>query len=521
MTLRRPIVFLFALLWLLQAFPLRAASLSIGLAADVSSLDPHYLNVAPNIVVASHFFDTLVTVDADGKLAPGLAESWKALNSTTWEFHLRKGVKFSDGSEVGADDVVFSLDRPATLTNSPGPFTPFTKLISGKQVVDAHTLRLTTTQAYGPLPLDLSSIFIVSKKAASGASSEDFNSGKALVGSGPYRLVKFRRGDSIELVRNDQWWGGKSAWETVTFRLLPNDAPRLAALLAGQVDVIEGAPAPDLPRLKGDSRFHLAQRVSWRTLFITLDQFRDNSPFITDANGKPLGRNPLKDARVRRALSLAINRPGLTAQTLEGLGIPAANVVSPGILGHSDDIKVEPYDGDKAKQLLKEAGYPEGFSITLHGPNNRYINDDQILQTVAQFWSRIGVKTRVETLPLAVYFGRLRNGDFSAGLLGWGSLAGDFALKNLVATPDPANGWGTWNWGHYSNPKVDQLLHQSLASVKEAERNRLAREAGRLALGDTALIPLHHQITTWAMKKGIGYAPRIDEFSFAWQFKPE
>lgn len=512
---------LLSALFALVALPLQAASLAIGLAADVSSLDPHYLNVAPNIVVASHFFDTLVTVDANGKLMPGLAESWKAINPTTWEFRLRRGVKFSDGSELTAEDVVFSLERPATLGNSPGPFTPFTKLITQRKIVDAHTLQLGTAQPYGPLPLDLSSIFIVSKKAATGASTEDFNSGKALVGSGPYKLVKFRRGESIEMARNDQWWGGKTAWDTVTFRLLPNDAPRLAALLAGQVDVIEGAPAPDLPRLRGDARFRLEQRVSWRTLFITLDQYRDNSPFVTDANGKPLAKNPLKDPRVRRALSKAINRPGLTTQTLEGLGIPAANVVSPGILGHVDELKAEAYDGEGAKQLLRDAGYADGFSLTLHGPNNRYINDDQILQTVAQFWSRVGIKTRVETLPLSVYFGRLRNGDFSAGLLGWGSLAGDFALKNLAATPDAAAGWGSWNWGRYSNPKLDALLHQSLASVKEAERTKLAREAARLALNDTAVIPLHHQIVTWAMKKGIRYAPRVDEFSFAWQFQPE
>ncbi|RTL47540.1 MAG: ABC transporter substrate-binding protein [Rhodocyclaceae bacterium] len=523
--MKTPRILFALLLGLALHLPVQAADLSIGLAADVSSLDPHYLNVAPNIAIASHFFDTLVTVDADSKLAPGLAESWKAINATTWEFKLRRGIKFSDGSELTTEDVVFSLNRPATLTNSPGPFTPFTKIISGKQAVDAHTLRLTTSQPYGPLPLDLSSIFIVSKKAAENASSEDFNSGKALVGSGPYTLLRFKRGESIEMARNALWWGYRDGratqWDKVTFRLLPADGPRLAALLAGQVDAIEGAPAADLPRLKADARFHLEQRISWRTLFLQLDQYRDKSPFITDANGKALEKNPLKDARVRLALSKAIHRQALTERTLEGLGVPAANVVSPGILGHVAARKVEAYDPDGARQLLQEAGYADGFSLTLHGPNNRYINDDQILQTVAQFWSRIGVKTKVETMPLSVYFGRLRKADFSIGLLGWGSLAGDFALKNLVATPNAAEGWGAWNWGQYSNPKVDQLLHESLASVDDGKRRKLAEQTATAALGDTALIPLHHQIATWAMKKGLRATPRLDEFTFAWQFRPE
>ncbi|HEX5393116.1 MAG TPA: ABC transporter substrate-binding protein [Rhodocyclaceae bacterium] len=501
--------------------PALAADLSIGLAADVSSLDPHYLNAAPNIVVASHFFDTLVQVDVNGKLIPGLAESWKAINPTTWEFKLRKNARFSDGSEVTAADVIFSLDRPATITNSPGPFTPFTKLITGKQAVDAHTVRLSTGQPYGPLPLDLASIFIVSKKVAEKATSDDFNSGKALIGSGPYKLVKFKRGESIEMARNDSWWGGKNNWDKVTFRLLPADGPRLAALLAGQVDAIEGTPAADLPRLKADARFRLEQRVSWRTLFLQLDQFRDKSPDVTDAAGKPLDKNPLKDARVRLALSKAINRQALADRTLEGLAIPAANVVSPSTLGHVAALKPEAYDPEGAKHLLQEAGYPNGFGLTLHGPNNRYINDDQVLQTLAQFFTRIGVRTKVETLPLSVYFGRLRNGDFSAGLLGWGSLAGDFALKNLAATPDANAGWGAWNWGRYSNTKVDGLLKQSLATVDEAKRRKLAEEATTLALRDEAVIPLYHQVATWAMKKNLRYPARLDEFTFAWQIKTE
>lgn len=505
----------------LSAGTATAADLKIGLGADVSSLDPHFVNIAPNIAFSQHVFDALVHIDADGHYEPGLANSWKPIDATTWEFKLRQGVKFHDGSNFTAEDVVFSLDRPATLTNSPGPFTSYTKQIVSKQIVDPYTVRLKTATPYGPLPLDINTIFIVSKKAAEKASTDDFNSGKAMIGTGPFKFVSFKRGESIELARNDSYWGPKPAWERVTFRILTNDAARTAALLAGDVDAIENVPTADIARLKGNAKVHLEQRASWRTIFWHLDQFRDNSPYVTDKAGKPLAKNPLKDVRVRQAISKGINRQALVERTMEGLATPASNIVAPGILGHDDKLKVEAYDVAGAKKLLADAGYPDGFAITLHGPNNRYINDEQIVQTTAQLLTRIGIQAKVETLPLATYFGKARASEYSMSLLGWGSLAGDFALRSLLGTPNPDTGWGTWNWGKYSNPKLDQLIAASLASVDDKKRAEIARQAADVALKDYALIPLHHQYATWAMKKGVRYKARVDEFTFAQQFSPE
>jgi peptide/nickel transport system substrate-binding protein len=498
-----------------------AADLRIGLAADVSSLDPHFVNIAPNIAFSQHLFDALVHVDADGQLIPGLATSWRAVDPTTWELKLRRGVKFHDGSELTAEDVVFSLDRPATLTNSPGPFTSYTKQIVGKQIVDPNTVRLKTATPYGPLPLDLNSIFIVSKKATQGASTEDFNNGKALVGTGPFKFAAFRRGDRIEVVRNDQYWGAKAAWDKVTFRIIASDTPRLAALMAGDVDAIEGVPTADIGRLRNNPKFKLEQKVSWRTIFWHLDHARDKSPYITDKSGKPLEKNPLKDVRVRQAMSKAINRQALVQHTMEGLAVPASNLVAPGIFGHVDTLKVETYDVAGAKKLLAEAGYPDGFAITLHGPNNRYVNDDQVVQTVAQFLSRIGIQAKVETMPLSSYFGKARAGEFSVALLGWGSLAGDFTLRSLVGTPNAETGWGTWNWGKYSNPKVDEAVRSALSSVDAKKREAFAKEGATITLQDYAVIPLHHQYATWAVRKGLKYNARVDEFTFAHQFVPE
>lgn len=496
-------------------FSASAADLRIGLSSDVTSLDPHYVNIAPNIAFAEHVFDTLVTSDAKGQLVPALAESWKAVEPTVWEFTLRKGVRFSDGTPLTAEDVVFSLDRPASITNSPGPFTSYTNQITKKEAVDELTVRLHTATPYGPLPLDMISIFIVSKKAAEGAATEDFNNGTALIGTGPFKFEAFRRGERITLTRNDTYWGEAADWDTVTFRILPSGAPRLSALLAGDVDVIENVPVADISRLKTNAQVTLAQHTTWRTLFWQLDQFRDQSPFITDHAGKPLKENPLKDARVRQAISKAIHRAALVDRTLEGLAVPASNLNAPGIFGYNDALPVEAYDPEGARKLLAEAGYPDGFALTLHGPSNRYLNDEQVVQTVAQLLSRVGIRARVETQPVATYFGRARAGDFSVALLGWGSLAADFTLRSIVGTPDAETGWGSWNWGRYSNAEVDTHVANALSLIDPAEREQSARKAAAIAMTDQAVIPLYHQIATWGLRKGFEYEGRIDEFTLA------
>ncbi len=520
MPLRR---FLFAVI-AACAISVHAAELRIGLAADVTSLDPHFLNVAPNNNAAWQVFDALVHVDANARLVPGLAVSWRPIDPTTWEFKLRKGVKFHDGSDFTAEDVIFSLERPATLAASPGPFTGFVKPIVSKKIIDPWTLQLKTAAPYAMLPYDLDSIFIVSKKAASGASTEDFNSGKAAIGTGPYKLVRFARGERVELARNDAYWGGQNgklaAWDKVTLRILPADTARIAALLAGDVDAIENIPTADLTRLKANPEFRLEQKVSWRTMFLHLDQYRDHPPHLSDKSGKPLAKNPFKDARVRLALSKAINRRAIVERVMEGYAIAAGNLVSPPVFGHVAALKPESYDPEAAKKLLAEAGYPNGFALTLDAPNDRYVNDEQLAQALAQMLARVGIQTKVETMPTSVYFAKARAGEFSLALLGWGSFSGDLALRALVATPNADKGYGAWNWGHYSNPKVDALLLQGFATLDETKREALARAAATLALKDVPVILLHHQLASWAMKKNLAYSARTDEYTFARDFRP-
>jgi peptide/nickel transport system substrate-binding protein len=252
-----------------------------------------------------------------------------------------------------------------------------------------------------------------------------------------------------------------------------------------------------------------------------LDQYRDQPPLITDNAGKPLAKNPFMDVRVRRAISMAINRDAIVERVMEKLAVPAGNIVSPGVFGHNPQLRPEKFDPDGAKKLLAEAGYPNGFTVTLSGPNNRYINDEQVLQAVAQMLTRIGIQTKVEALPVSVFFGKARKEETSFSLLGWGSFAGDLALRSVLATPNTERAWGAWNWGRSSNAKLDQLIGQSLASVDSKAREAIARDAAALAMGEVSVIPLHHQIVSWAMRSDLTYTARTDEFTFAHLFKPK
>jgi peptide/nickel transport system substrate-binding protein len=371
------------------------------------------------------------------------------------------------------------------------------------------------------MPSDLTQVAIISKGAAK-ATTEDFNNGKAAIGTGPYKLVRYAKGDRIELARFDDYWGGKTPWDQVTLRLLSSDAPRVAALLAGDVQAIENVPTSDVATLKSDPRVALYRTVADRLIYLHMDSERDVSPFVTDRDGRPLAKNPLKDPRVRKAMSKAINRQALTERVMEGEAVPTGQLLPEGFFGYSRGLKAEPYDPDGAKKLLAEAGYPNGFGLTIHSPNNRYVNDAKVAQAVAQMLTRVGIATRVETMPSATFFPQATEFKFSFILVGWSSGTGEASspLKALIATVNKEKGFGTANRGHYTNAKVDLLLEDALVTVDDAKREALLQRATELALADTAIIPLYHQVSIWGTRNGISYIPRTDENTLAHKFKP-
>lgn len=491
-----------------------AAELRVGLKLEPSSIDPHYHNLSPNNAFARHLFDRLVHTDEKQRLKPGLAISWKPITDTTWEFKLRRGVKFHDGSPFTADDVLFTFERAPNVEASPSSFALYTK---GKKLtkIDDHTIHITTERPYPLMPNDVSIINIISKKHGEGAKTGDYNSGKAAIGTGPYKFVEWVPGDRLVLEKNPDYWGEKAKFDKVVFKPIKSPPARVAALLAGDVEMIDDVPTADIARLKNEPNVVLSQGVSNRVIYLHLDHDRDNSPFVTGTGGK----NPLKDLRVRMAISKAINRKAIVAQVMEGIALPAGQLLPEGFFGVSPKLKPEPFDAEGAKKLLAEAGWGGGFGLTIHGPNDRYINDAKIAQAIGQMLTRIGIKTKVETMPKSVYFRRASRGgpektpEFSFILVGWGSGTGEASspLKSLLHTYDKARGFGASNRGRYSNPEVDKLVEDALATVDDAKREKLLQKATEVGIGDLGIIPLHYQVNTWATRKGLAYTPRTDE----------
>ena len=500
-----------------------AADLRIGLPSPSTSMDPHFQALVPNSSVLENIFEALIKIDPDSKFGPSLAESWKAVSDTAWEFKIRKGVKFHDGTELTAEDVVYSINRPATITNSPAPYTIYTRTIAESKAIDSHTVQFVTRIPHPTLINDLASVAILSKKASEGVRSEDMATGKGVVGTGPYKFVSYVREERVELVRNDSYWGGKPDWDKVQIRFITSAPSRLAALLAGDVDAIESVPTQDIARVKGDAKFNYAQKVSHRVIYFYIDSGRDQTPMVTAKDGSPLAKNPLKDVRVRRAISSAINREAIRDRIMEGLAYPTGNYVTETLFGNNPDVKMPAFDADGAKKLLAEAGYPDGFGMTIVGPNNRFVNDARIVEAVGQMLSRIGIAAKVDTMPMAPYTTRGPKGEFSFGLIGWGAATGEVSstLRAIIACANRDKGFGQFNWSNYCNPQVDGLLEKAITTIDDGQRLRLLQDAVKIATDEVAIVPMHFQATSWATKKGIKVIARTDERTLASTFAPE
>ncbi|MFC3124307.1 ABC transporter substrate-binding protein [Pseudoroseomonas globiformis] len=499
----------------------QAQNLSLAVAAPPTTLDPHYHTLSPNNMVAEHFFDKLVGRDAQAKLEPGLAESWTLIDDTTWEFKLRQGVKFSDGTDFNAQDVLYTLERVPNVVNSPGSFSIYTRAITRTEVIDPHTVRFHTNGIYPLLPQDLSQVFIISDSIKGRDGTADFNNGRATVGTGPFRLVSYTPDDRIVMERNENYWGEKPAWKQVTYRFIANDGVRVAALLSGDVQMIDVVPPADIPRLRQTQGIGFSEVPSLRSIYIKIDTAHDSSPYITDNNGRKLDRNPLRDLRVRQALSTAINRKAIADRVMQGAATPSGQMMPPGANGYIADLPAPPYEPDGAKKLLAEAGYPDGFRITLIGPNNRYVNDAQIIQAVGQMWQRIGVATTVDAMPFSVMAQRQARNDMSAMLIGWAT-AGEpsTALRGNLTTRIPEKGFGTVNFSGYSNTKVDALVEEGLRTADDEKREDIFKQAMRVAMEDVGLITLHMQKNIWALRGGLTYEARADEYTVAMGVKP-
>ncbi len=485
-----------------------AEALRIGVASEVTTLDPHFFHLTSNTEIHKGIYSGLVTQDADMKVVPDLAASWRRVDDTHWEFKLRPGVTFHDGTPLTADDIVFTYERARSVPNSPGSFLQYLKHVTKTTAADPLTVLVETD---GPDPIllnELQNVWIVSRKNGAGATTADYNSGKAAIGTGPYRLAGWVPGDHITLTRFDGYYGTKPDWDQVTYRAISNDAARVAALLSGDVDLISSVPGNDLANVRANPALTVSTMESNRCYFWSIDVDRDVSPMVTDNDGKPLAKNPLKDARVRRAMSKALDRGAMVSRVMLGQGVPTAQFMPDGVPGVSPTLKPEAFDLDGAKKLLAEAGYPNGFGLTVNSTNDRYINDAAMTQAVAQMWTRLGLKITVSTLPKAVYFPRAVKLEFSVLLSGNSTDTSEplSQLNYVLGTFDASKGIGAGNYGRYSNPALDKILATASVTMDDAKRAALIARAYELALGeDVATIPMLFQITAWGMRKGIAY----------------
>ncbi len=506
----------------LAPVPAAAADIKIAVRTDASSIDPHYHVYVPNLAVSRHIFDALVLSDPRGRILPGLARSWRVVGETTWEFTLRPDVTFHDGQPLTAADVAFTLARAPNVPNSPSSFSQYTKLIEHTEIVDPHTIRIHTKGPAPTLLVDLQNIGILSKAVADGATTADFNAGRATIGTGPYRFVAWKPGDSLQLVKNPAYWAGAEPWDHVTIRPVQNDGARVAAILSGDVDMIEGVPGVDRARIAANPDLALAECDAFRIIYIHMDSARDISPQITDNTGKPLERNPLKDARVRRAISLAINRPALVDRLLSGQAHAAGQYVPPDIAGASPNLPPLPFDPELARRLMREAGWPDGFSIVLASSNDRFPSDAQVAQAAGQMLARIGIKADVQTMPAAMLFSRGSKLEFSVMLSGWvGNGEPSSPMVALLATFDPKTGMGPSNRGRWSNAAFDAALGSALRTLDDRKREAFYAQAAEIAVADMGVIPVYFTINSWATRKALAYDARGDEMSLVTGLRPQ
>ncbi|PRD42496.1 ABC transporter substrate-binding protein [Phyllobacterium phragmitis] len=497
----------------------QAAPLIIGMSTTPTTLDPHEDSSAPNNATSRHIWDSLINLTGVSTNQPELATEWKTVDPTHWEFKLREGVKFHDGSTFDAEDVVASLLR-ARDKPSQG-FASYTRNIVKVTAKDPMTV-IVETSVPDPLLLNsISRIRIISADCAE-APVQDFDNGKCAIGTGAYTFSSFSPGDRLVLKRNDDYFAGASHWSDVTLRFLPDDGARLASLLSNEIDIIEALPADGMARVEGSEDLQVINGQSSRLVYLGMDVSNDVSPFIKAADGSALSENPLKDERVRRAILMAINRPAIVERVMQKNGTVADQFVAQGYMGHSEAVEPVSYDPKAAKALLAEAGYPDGFRLTLHGPSGRYVKDSEIVQAVGQMLARIGIQTQVEVQPWSMYSEAYPDGKFSLFLGSWGVNTGETTNPTvaLVATRNEEKGTGRYNGGGISDPKIDEVLAKASSTLDETERLPLLGKLSELTFNKLWLLPMHYENVVLGAKKTVRYTPRGDKYTLAYFVEP-
>lgn len=486
-----------------------AATLKMAYDADPVSLDPHEQLSGGTLQLSHMTFDPLVRWDKKLGFEARLAEKWERVDDLTMRFHLRKGVKFHSGNTFTAKDVEFTFNRLRESADFKGVFAPFSEL----KVIDDYTIELKTEKPFPLILNNLTYLFPMDSKFYSGndANGEPKDklvkhgntfASRQLSGTGPYTVTYRQQGVKVEFDRNGNYWDTQSPGNVDKIVLTPiKEAPtRVAALLSGDIDFIAPVPSTDHKRIESNKKVDLVTMGGTRIITFQMNQERVEA---------------FKDARVRQAVAYAINQQGIVKKIMRGFATPAAQMSPWGYLGHNEALKPR-YDLKKAKQLMKEAGYEDGFTVTMMAPNNRYVNDEKIAQAVASMLAKIKITVDLKTLPKAQYWGEFDARAADMMMIGWHADTEDSNnfFEFLTACPDTETGLGQYNSGNYCNPEADKLMKQANTETSPKKRAQMMQKIEQMLYDDAAFIPLHWQNLAWAARKGVNIEPVLNVMNF-------
>lgn len=482
--------------------------LTISQGSDVLTMDPHYKNESPTLAVLGNIFDPLTDVSGDLKLMPALAESWVSKNPLLWEFKLRKGVKFHNGNTFDAEDVRYTVLRARDWP--PSRQRAEVANIKEVKIIDPYRVDFVMSVPDAILPTRLISIYILDKETCEEGVKKEGEPWLAThaIGTGPYKLIRWEKDSHCMLQANEDYWRGAPAVKLINFLAISNDATRLAAFLSHNIDLLGQVPVRDVERVKAMPGFKVISRPGLRLIYLGIDTGREKSPGVPSSPP-----NPLQDLRVRQAMNAAINEDLIIEKVMNKNAAPAAQLFPEGVVGYNPEIKREPFDLEKAKKLMAEAGYPGGFDVRLDAPNDRYVNDAQIATAVAGQLAQINIRVTPNAMPKARFFSEEEAGHFSFFLIGWTNPNGDGygSFDHLLHTFDEVKNLGGANTStHYSNPELDKLDEAAAAEFDPAKREALLQRCAAIAMHDLPHIPLHYQMDIDAISDRIEWTPRRD-----------
>jgi len=485
-------------------------SIVIAVSSDILSMNPYRYNETPTNQFMLHIYETLISFDNNAQVQPGLAETWEvAEDGVTYTFHLRKGVKFHDGDEFTAEDVIASFDK-AKNPDSPSAFSSFFTGVESYEALDDYTVAVKTKDVYPVLLNDLSNVYILKKENIEGKTEEEI--ADVVIGTGRYKFVEQVKEDHIDIVANPDHWSGEKPITNVRFRPITNEATRTATMLTGEVDLTVNIPVRDIERLNNTDGVSVITQKGLREIYLNFDSRKD-SPFFTD---KP---NPMADVRVREAMYRAIDVDTIIKNIMNNYASVMNSYIPENYNGYQD-VERPAYDPELSKKLLADAGYPDGFEVTLDAPNDRYVNDGNIAQAVAGYFEKVGIKVNLNLMPKANFFSYIKPAENKSMLLmtGWSDSSGEgLTLANdLLHTYDLEKGVGTVNRGHYSNTEIDAILAKANVELDADKRAEYIAEADKIAREDFGYIPLHFEHDTYAVKDTINFTPRMNNYIEAW-----